>query len=226
MVNHEYKKFRNSVTMVFFVLAMILLIVTIFLVVKSYLEKQNGVAVMANVEEVNFVDDQYIIKVNYSVENKVYEQTIESKQEVTVTDLYEIRYDKDNPNELIDSDYTIAIAITSSITLVSLAISLEEFISFVVNKNKKERLFKEGLKVNANIIEIYVNNKAYRFKNKLPYKIRLEYLNPQDNKKYVFESENIYEDMQYIIESKRITSLPVYINSKNTYEYYIDLNSI
>ena len=60
-------------------------------------------------------------------------------------------------------------------------------------------------------------------KGKLPYHIKAQYINPQDGKTYTYVSEDYYEDLLMLTSSKVITKVPVYINPKNTSDYYMDL---
>ena len=63
-------------------------------------------------------------------------------------------------------------------------------------------------------------------KGKNPYKIRAEYLNPKDNKTYFYESEEVKTDLKDIVSKKNIKTIPVYINPKNTNDYYVDVEVI
>ena len=59
-----------------------------------------------------------------------------------------------------------------------------------------------------------------------PYKIRACYNNPQDNKNYFFVSEEEETDLKDLVSKNNIQYINVYINKKNTDDYYVDIESI
>ena len=93
----------------------------------------------------------------------------------------------------------------------------------MMSKGRITKLKKNGIMINATIQEALVVPKD---KGKNPYKIRAQYLNPQDNKTYFYESEETETDLKDLVSRKGLTTIPVYINSKNTDDYYVDLDSI
>ena len=95
-----------------------------------------------------------------------------------------------------------------------------------VNKNKLERKLKEnGELIYANYIETVLNT-AYTVNGRHPYNIICEWNNPEDDKKYILKSKNIWVNPENILEEKNIKTLPVYISLKNKKQYFIDIDSL
>ena len=63
---------------------------------------------------------------------------------------------------------------------------------------------------------------SYWINGRYPYNIILNWINPVDNKTYIFKSKNIWLNPEEIIKEKNITKFPVYINSKM--KYYVDID--
>ena len=47
-----------------------------------------------------------------------------------------------------------------------------------------------------------------------------------DDKKYIFKSDNMWNDPERIILEKNIQTFPVYINSEKINEYVVDIEEI
>ena len=77
--------------------------------------------------------------------------------------------------------------------------------------------------IKASIQEVLVVNKN---RGRNPYKIRATYLNPQDNKTYIYISEEEETDLKDIVSRNNIRNIDVYINPKDTADYYVDVESI
>ena len=90
-------------------------------------------------------------------------------------------------------------------------------------KQRIKRLKKKGILIKASIQEVLVVNKD---RGKNPYKIRASYINPQDNKNYIYISEEEETDLKDLVSRNNIRSIDVYINPKNTEDYYVDIESI
>ena len=72
----------------------------------------------------------------------------------------------------------------------------------------------------------FSSKRGKKKKGYYPYHIRLKYKNPKDDAIYIFESNDIYSEEKNVIEEKSITKLPVYLTPSNTYNYYVDVDSI
>lgn len=99
----------------------------------------------------------------------------------------------------------------------------------LLSKNNQKKLGKKlketGELVYANYVKTRKNT-SYAVNGVHPYNIVCEWNNPQDNKKYTFKSENIWDDPQRIIEEKNIKTVPVYINPESKKQYFMDIDYI
>jgi hypothetical protein len=161
------------------------------------------------------------------VMNKTYEKTIAKKAEsITVNDFIDIRYNIKNPYEIITKNHLVEISISA---LLSIILITSSSIYLIVTKKDEKRinnLIQSGILIYADIEGIFVNNNAKRKRGKLPYHIKAKYLNPQDYKEYTYVSKDYYEDLLGLTSEKTISKVPVYINSTNTDDYYMDLKYI
>ena len=93
-----------------------------------------------------------------------------------------------------------------------------------INKSSLEKRLKEnGEVVYANYSETILNT-MYKVNGKSPYIIICEWVNPVDNKRYIFKSKNIWIYPNNIIEEKNIKQFPVYIDKENKNKYFVDVD--
>jgi len=97
--------------------------------------------------------------------------------------------------------------------------NLFEFIIFFVEKTLKEN----GKLIYANYVKtIFCENNTVNDKH--PYYIVCEWNNPQDGKKYMLKSKNIWWNPECIIYRKNIQTFPVYMDPNNSRKYIMDLD--
>ena len=221
------KKLYNKLSIIGILLGFALFCYALYYGVYDYNKFNNSVKTKASVVNVDFNGEVYIVAIKYEVMNKTYEKTIAKKAEsITVNDFIDIRYNIKNPYDIISKVHTVEIAISLILSLI-LIIGSSTFL--IINKKNKKRLkslTETGILIYADIEGIFVNNNAKRKKGKLPYHIKAKYLNPQDYKEYTYVSKDYYEDLLGLTREKTISKVPVYINTQNTDDYYMDLKYI
>ena len=226
-INIDIKKIKLYSSIILLTIGIILFLIVIYFTITDYIQQTNSVTYNATITALNYQNNNYIAQIKYSVEGKNYEKTIKIKEKnVTVNDLYTIKYNKNNPNILVSNNHILYIAITIPLNIILIKCGA----AYLIEKRKQTKqiinLKNNGILIYANIDEIFINNKTYKIKGKYPYKIRLKYLNPQDNQIYSFDSTEFYEDIPNLIKEKNLNTLPVYIDRTNTSNYYVDLSSI
>jgi len=92
----------------------------------------------------------------------------------------------------------------------------------------KKDLLARGTKVSAKVISIETSNirTGVSYGNRLPsrvYQIKAQWLNPTDNKVYIFTSEDLSYNPGDIINGKDIG---VYIDLSNPKRYYVDVSNL
>lgn len=166
------------------------------------------------------------VYISYNIDGKEYESRLNSYS----SDFYEgkeidIYYDKDNPNKIGVKSLDLIFLIFPVIGLIFLVIG-GTGILVKLNKKKLEKKLKEnGELIYANYIETVLNT-AYTVNGRHPYNIICEWNNPEDDKKYILKSKNIWVNPENILEEKNIKTLPVYISLKNKKQYFIDIDSL
>lgn len=97
--------------------------------------------------------------------------------------------------------------------------------------NKIENLLLNGKKVYAQVISVKENDnstikslipKSHHHEIRKTYIVNCKYVS-ESNVIYYFKSDPIYQDARFLIEGKTV---PVYINPRDSKDYYVDLNSL
>ncbi len=168
----------------------------------------------------------YEVYVSYIVEGKEYKSRLNGYS----SNFYEgkeidIYYHKDNPRQIGVKSLDLLFLILPSIGLIFLIIGGTGLLVKINKENIEKNLRKNGELVYANYIETVVN-RAYRVNGRHPYNIICNWDNPEDNKKYILKSKDIWINPEDIIQEKNIRVLPVYINLENKKQYLVDTSSL
>ena len=210
------QKLYKQIGIIGILIGFVLLCFSIYYIVYDINRNNNAVTTKARVKQVDFNGEQYVLNISYDVQNQEYTNTyIYDAESVTINEFIEIRYNRKNPSDIITTNHMVQIITITPLAILFLTIS----IIYVVGLKKKEKRLKnlkeQGIHILADIEGIFANSNAK--------KIKAQYINPQDGKTYTYVSEDYYEDLLMLTSSKVITKVPVYINPKNTSDYYIDL---
>lgn len=223
-IKFDTKKLPQLILTIALVLGFILLCFSTYYLVYDINRNKNAIKTDATVKKVQFVGESYMLDITYVVDNKIYESSIVYEGDsVTMNDKISIKYNGNNPYDIITTNHNKEIIICTPISLILI---IGSFIYLSIQKKKAKRLQKlkeTGIVIYADIEGIFVNNNAKKKRGKLPYHIKAIYLNPQDQQQYTYISEDYYEDLLMLTSSKTITKVPIYINPKNTKDYYMDL---
>jgi len=218
------QKLYKQIGIIGILIGFVLLCFSIYYIVYDINRNNNAVTTKARVKQVDFNGEQYVLNISYDVQNQEYTNTyIYDAESVTINEFIDIRYNRKNPSDIITTNHMVQIITITPLAILFLTIS----IIYVVRLKKKEKRLKtlkeQGIHILADIEGIFANSNAKKKKGKLPYHIKAQYINPQDGKTYTYVSEDYYEDLLMLTSSKVITKVPVYINPKNTSDYYMDL---
>lgn len=196
-----------------------------YLEYNKYQEEQNRyIKISAKVDTVQINDDNRTVTFKFDVNGTTYSSNITTNEDLEIGNTKEIYYEKNSPentkmNLLTIFKSLIILLVGTVITLFGLFLCMKSLLA----KSRIKSLKKKGILINATIQEALVVPKD---KGKNPYKIRAQYLNPLDNKTYFFESEETEMDLKDIVSKKRLNTIPVYLNKKNTDDYYVDIDSL
>lgn len=92
-------------------------------------------------------------------------------------------------------------------------------------KSRHRKLIENGRLIQADYIETTFN-RSYTVNGRHPYIIICKWISDEDGMERTFESQNLWDDPQEIIESRGIVTFPVYLNTKNPKKYYLDIREI
>ena len=220
---------RRTINLVFVLIACAFLGYSTYRLVADYLLEQKAVEVNAKIVEVEAATIGYKAHVTYKVEDTTYDQyhvDLGLQTNLTVGDYTKIKYNINNPAKLIKNNHTIILAITGSITLILFVVFLPGRIKIIKNSSNQKRLKKEGLVIETDIQDIIINNRGKKYKKTYPYRLRSKYLNPTDNKEYIFESEDTFANPNDVITKYQTKKVKVYLDKTNTKNYFVDLGSL
>jgi len=183
-------------------------------------------AEIIEIENNSFLDEKHSVKIEFFVKNKAYQTELnEWNSNMKVTDRIEILYNPENPYHTITAEYPFLCFIFCLLGGLFTLIGTIPFIH-IYGKNKlKKKLKENGDKIEATIDSVKFNM-LYSVNGKHPYIVNCSYINPTDKKNYIFKSENIWFDINQIIEEKNISKIIVYINKKNKRQYYVDIETL
>jgi len=221
---------RRSATNLFFTLiGLALLIFTLTRLTMDYMLEKQAVEVKALIKAVEAAPVGYKAHVVYQVEGIDYDQyhvDLGIRNKLTVGDYTKIKYDLKDPKKLIHNEHEILLATTGTLAFVILVAFLPGRIKMIKKESLKKRLKSEGIAIQANVQDIIVNTNGKKNKGFYPFRLRANYLNPKDNKKYIYESDDSYINPNDIIAKYHIKTVNVYLDKENTQNYYLDIFSL
>ena len=207
-------------------IGLVSLTLVIFFAVSDFNKEQKAEKTEGTIASINYENKKYHAVVKYVVDEKSYEGEIIVSKSDSVSDKKIIKYNRDNPSEVIENDHVVFIFIGGAIAAVSIIRSLIFFVPYLINLIVVKGIRKKGYYVDAVVDEIFINNKAKKFLGFYPYRIRLKYVNPTDGNVLIFDSQDSYADLKQIVEDYGIRTLPVFIDIKDPNKYYVDLEII
>ena len=223
----NYAKNKRTINYIFTSIGFIILALSIVLLVHDYRLEQQAVNIKATILSLNYKQGSYQATVKYKVGTETYRPTIKvTDNKYAVNDEIPIKYNINNPGTLIVTDKYFYYIPGFILSLLLLLFSLGKTIKNLKRSSNINHLKTKGIFIYANITEVFVDNKKRKYKGKYPYKLRCKYTNPIDNNEYVFESEESHLDFNEIFAKYNNQTIIVYLDKKNTSNYYVDLDSL
>ncbi len=209
-------------------ISIILLIISISLGIYKYNEEKNAINISATIISIENNNNKTTATVKYFVLNKKYEGQVNlnNSSNLAVNETTHIKVDMRNPNRQINNLLIYVSIALFILSLILAFISLPSFIKYIKNQKRIKLLRQKGIYLQATITGIYANNKGKTHKRMYPHRLRCQYLNPQDNQEYIFDSEDTFLDLENIIKQNNVTNITVYLDKTNPTNYYVDLSSL
>ena len=215
---------KKKINLIIIIIGIVLLVLGLIEYNKYNKEHASYGVVEATVNEVKVNGKITSVGFEYYLNEKYHFGNVTTDKIFEVGKKQKIYYLKSDPDvckiELMSITKTLMYLVSSGlILLLEIIFGTKKF--FI--KQRIKRLKKKGILIKASIQEVLVVNKD---RGKNPYKIRASYINPQDNKNYIYISEEEETDLKDLVSRNNIRSIDVYINPKNTEDYYVDIESI
>lgn len=210
------------------ILGTILLIFGVGLTIYDIVLEQKAINMNARVVSIDYKGNDRYAAVEYKVNGTKYNQAVPigTNENISVNDEIKIKYDKDNPSLPINNNHTLTSIVSIAFSIIFLLLGLKGTIKELKKQSKISHLEKKGIYIECPISEVYINNLVKPFQGKYPYRLRCRYLNPKDNKEYVFESFDTYINLQEIINKYGNKTILVFIDKQDSFNYYVDLSSL
>lgn len=189
------------------------------------LEKQYD-KVMAEVVEVNVSGQSDSIIMAYTCNEKKVEKKLDNfKEDMIVGDKFEVYCNPNNENNYFFPK-TLNLIEFSILMIICILILGGQIISLLKIFNHQMAtnfLIKKGVKRVGTLKDIIANQKV-KINGKTSFIVRVEWVDPGDNKVYFYESEPIDEESKKLIDSLETKQIPVYLNPKNLNKYVVDVD--
>ena len=212
----------------FIVVGIIAIIIGIIIGMSLSKFKNVAVATTATVYNVDKSTDSdgetnYTIHVSYLVDGEEYDGKYSSSIFVKEGSNVTIYYDKNNPGKIRTTKSILPAIFVCAFGSIFSTIGIALIGIKALKKNKKDRLIQNGVKIDASFHDIIRNNN-YNVNGNYPYIIVCQGVYQGEYR--TFKSENIWNDPEFAIKGKNITSFPVYINPDDPKEYYLSIDAI
>ncbi len=217
---------RNTLNVLLTFLGFTLLILCICLGIYDTILEQRAITRTGTISSLKFTNNKYKAEVSYIVDKEKYTQVINVGKDFTVNDQVKIKYDMYNPSKMIKNNHWIFIIVGIIISLILIKFNFKNAKKYLKNKNRINKLYNKGFYIKASITDVMYNNQGRKIKKQIPFKLRCKYLNPKDNKEYVFDSEDTYVNISDAINGYGRKDIIVVIDKNNSSNYYVDLGSL
>ncbi len=186
---------------------------------KHISDKQNYDKTQANITEVNHTYNDAFIE--YTIDGITYEGKLdEYNSKMQVGDPVWIYYDSEDPYEFI-SDSNIFEIIFISVGGFFTVIGVVFLIICYIKKRRVNDLVMNGDKLSGTIIAVRTNYKI-KVNNRYPFIADCEVVNPYDNERYLYRSENVVADISMLVGM----TVTVYVDRNDRSKYYVDIQEL
>lgn len=188
-----------------------------------------AVETKARILSVDYLKSDRYATVTYSVEKLDYIVSTplkENQESLAVNDTLDIKYDVRNPSKAIYNDHLGSITIIVIVSIILILVTGPKSVKIINEYKRIKELKKTGIRIDATIADIYVDTKSPVHNKQFPYRIRAKYVNPVDNKQYVFDSDYTYVNLREKQVEYQKERIAVYLDKNNTSTYYVDLDNM
>lgn len=171
-------------------------------------------------------DSNHTVYVEFNVENKEYSGILnEYNSGMYIGKEVTVYYDPQNPNNFKSSGSKYAGYLVSGFGLIFFLVGAIPLGVMAKKSNNSKKLKETGTLIEAEIDSVYLN-RNYTVNGRHPYRLSAHAQLPNSEKIYTFESENVWGNLQAVIDTHKIEKVNVYIDLDNPKKYCVDLDEI
>lgn len=165
--------------------------------------------------------------IHYNIDGQEYEKDISiTSSSYYIGKFIDIYYQPGKESKAFVRDVDFIVLIFPGISIIFLIIGFSGLSHYYFKGGKNKQLKKIGDLIYADYIESEPNM-SYMINGRHPYNIICRWDCIQDNKRYMFKSENVWiKDIDEVVVESKIEKIPVYIDLFNKEKYYVDVSVI
>lgn len=219
----------NIIGIVFFLVGVLLVIVSTVIFVGNKQFEANSEKTMAVITEIDTyrtrsngeTETRHDVFIEYEVDGKTYNRELNNYS----SSMYEgkeieVMYNPDNPADA-RADDGFAWVILAIMGLVFGVIGGGLFFTSVIAGGKRKKLMANGERVTGTITDVITVTNV-RINGRHPYKAEVEVIDHLTGEKYLYSSKQVINDISYMIGS----TVDVYVDTNDKSKYYVDLDSV
>ncbi len=161
------------------------------------------------------------VRVSYTVDGQQYETKLNYYTTgMHVGDTIEIYVDPESPSKieagtvLGDVIFMLVGGVFAVIGGCIMAVSAAKIL-------QNKRLIRDGEQLTATVTNVYMNNNV-KINGRHPYKAECEFTDPYSGERYLFSSDNVTEDISYMVGYP----VTIYADRNDRSKYYVDIGGL
>lgn len=171
-------------------------------------------------------DSHHTVFVEFDVDNKEYSGTLnEYNSGMYIGKDITVYYDPQNPNNFKSSSSKFSGYLLSGFGAIFFLVGIIPLGLGIKKSGNAKKLKESGFLIEAQIEKVYLNTN-YTVNGRHPYRLSAHAQLPNSEKIYTFESENVWGNLQAVIDTHHIEKVNVYVDLDNPKKYCIDLEEI
>lgn len=228
MKNNKNNLIQFILPIIFIAVGLLIIILGIYFNIEASKFMKNAIKTTAEITKITTSHDSdgdvsHSVQVIFYVDNKEFGGTLGYYS----SDMYEgkiinIYYEPQNPNNFRSDNSNMANFILIPFGIIFFFVGC--FILCPGIKSISLKKLKEyGRRIDAKIDDVSLNTN-YSVNGYHPYIIDCSYFSEIEDKVYSFTSQNVWTNIQPIIDAKNITTIPVYIDENDSSKYFVDIS--
>lgn len=171
-------------------------------------------------------DSHHTVFVEFDVDNREYSGTLgQYDSSMYVGKEVTVYYDPQNPNHFKGSSSKYSGYLLSGFGGIFFLVGIIPLGLGIKKSSNSKKLKETGTLIEAQIDNVYLNTN-YRVNGRHPYRLSAHAQLPNSEKIYTFESENVWGNLQAVIDTHQIEKVNVYVDLDNPKKYCVDLEEI